>query len=93
MTCDAHGQVEVITTATGQLVKFDPQFDIEEDRPALVQHHNTSTGRTTTLGALKSHDGPQTYVVPKGVTVSQEDHIIIFNPELDDDVASVELAE
>jgi hypothetical protein len=93
MTCDAHGAVEVLNRQGHQVLKFDKSFDVASDAGAVLRYVDASTGQVRTLGALRSHQGAQTYAVPEGVTIGKDDHVIIYNPAKDDEMASVELTE
>lgn len=92
MTTWVDGQVRVVSTGSGQTVKFDQGFEVSREPGAEVRHISSS-GRVTTLGQLKNDDGPQSYPVPSTVTVGEEEHIVIYSPRYDEDLATVKLSE
>lgn len=92
MTTKVDGQVQVVSNGDRQLVKFDRDFKVSREPGAQVRHIDSS-GRVTTLGQLKSDDGAQTYAVPESVTVGEDEHIVIYSPRYDEDLATVELGE
>jgi hypothetical protein len=92
MTTRADGTVRVTDRDGHQTVRFHGDFEVSREAGAEVRHIGRN-GRVTTLGTLQSKEGSQAYPVPSPLTVGKDDHIVIYSPRYDEDLATVQLSE